>query len=283
MLRGPLQRRPHRIGTRAAHRLDVHHAPLLDSTRAVLARRRRRRVAGDRRTLALGLVALLTAGGVAAGEVARLWTKAEALPSVESDGVLEAAEGAARQTVEVAVVGIREASEVETALLGVLASFTFALGLVRAATHVIHTRGSLGPVRNVVVGRHHIHHFVPGIAMAFLAGGGAILFPRQRLTPWLAVPFGVGLALTLDESALLLDLDDVYWTEEGIISVQIAFGALGILSALVLVLRLLRRGESEVLDSADPAGDGFATLSLVPDATVERPLKGASLAEEGGA
>lgn len=238
-------------------RLGRHHDPVRDSARAVLARRRRRRVAGDRRTFALGLLALLTAGGVAAGEVARLWHKGEALPA-EPDGVLEAAEGAARQTVEVAVVGIRKASQVETALIGVLASFTFALGLVRAATYVIHTRGSLGPVRNLTVGRRHIHHFVPGIGVAFLAGGGAILFPRHRLTPWLAVPFGVGLALTLDESALLLDLDDVYWTEEGIVSVQIAFGALGTLSALVLVLRLLHRGESVVLEADDPSGGGDA-------------------------
>jgi hypothetical protein len=257
-----------------------HHPPLVDSALAVLARRRRRRVAGDRRTFALGLLALLTAGGVAAGEVARLWTKAEALPE-ESDGVLEAAEGAARQTVEVAVVGIREASEVETALIGVLASFTFALGVVRGATHVIHSRGSLGPVRNVVVGRRHIHHFVPGIALAFLAGGGAIVFPRHRLRPWLAVPFGVGLALTLDESALLLDLDDVYWTEEGIISVQIAFGALGILSALVLVLRLLRRGESEVLPAAEEPAP--VVLSIVPDPPAHASLDAAGLADEGGA
>ena len=60
--------------------------------------------------------------------------------------------------------------------------------------------------------------------------------------------------MTLDESALLLDLDDVYWTEDGIISVQIALGALGSLSALILVLRLLHRGEGRVL--SDPANDG---------------------------
>ena len=38
---------------------------------------------------------------------------------------------------------------------------------------------------------------------------------------YLALPFGIGVALVLDESALLLELEDVYWTEEGVLSVQI--------------------------------------------------------------
>ena len=46
--------------------------------------------------------------------------------------------------------------------------------------------------------------------------------PRAtKLDKYLAFPFGVGVALVLDESALLLELDDVYWTEEGVLSVQI--------------------------------------------------------------
>jgi urease accessory protein UreE len=70
---------------------------------------------------------------------------------------------------------------------------------------------------------------------------------REELDPWLAIPFGVGVALTLDESALLLKLDDVYWTEDGIVSVQISLAAVAMLSSLTLVLRVLRRGERAVL------------------------------------
>ena len=62
------------------------------------------------------------------------------------------------------------------------------------------------------------------------------------------VPFGAGVALTLDESALLLKLDDVYWTEEGIVSVQISLAVVSMLSAVLLALRMLRRGERVVLD-----------------------------------
>ena len=65
---------------------------------------------------------------------------------------------------------------------------------------------------NVIVGRRHIHHYVPGIVIAFAAGTAAILTRNERLEPILAIPFGVGMGLTLDESALLLELEDVYWT-----------------------------------------------------------------------
>ena len=64
----------------------------------------------------------------------------------------------------------------------------------------------------------------------------------------LAVPFGIGLGLTLDESALLLELDDVYWTREGLLSVQITLAVIAMLGALALGLRFLRRGEELVLE-----------------------------------
>ena len=76
-------------------------------------------------------------------------------------------------------------------------------------------RPRVGPFRNLRVGRRHIHHFVPGIVLAFAAGAAAILTRDEGLEPKLAVPFGVGMGLTLDESALLLELDDVYWTPRG--------------------------------------------------------------------
>jgi hypothetical protein len=68
----------------------------------------------------------------------------------------------------------------------------------------------------------------------------------EELDPLLAIPFGMGVALTLDESALLLRLDDVYWTEEGIVSVQITLAAIALLSAGSLAREALRRGASRV-------------------------------------
>jgi hypothetical protein len=81
-----------------------------------------------------------------------------------------------------------------------------------------------------------------------LAGGSSIVSRDERLDPLLAVPFGIGAALTLDESALLLRLDDVYWSEEGVLSVQISLAAAAIVSAIALARRVFRRGEREVLE-----------------------------------
>ena len=60
-----------------------------------------------------------------------------------------------------------------------------------------------------------------------------------------AVPFGVGVGLTLDEAALLLDLRDVYWTREGVLSVQVSLGVTATLAASILALRVFRRGEEK--------------------------------------
>ena len=227
-------------------------------------RRMRRRRSGlriDRRTWALGAGALVTTGALTAGEVLRVWHRGSApLPAQTADvaEVIGAAEEAARETVEVAVTGYRSGSTRENALLNLLGSFTLTFAITRLSTTVIRRHGTLGPLRNVVWGERHIHHFVPGIVLAFVAGGVSVVSRTPELDPWLALPFGVGVAMTLDESALLLELDDVYWTERGIVSVQITLGALALLSSTALVLRVLRRGERVVLEDELPPMDAAA-------------------------
>jgi len=62
----------------------------------------------------------------------------------------------------------------------------------------------------------HIHHLVWGICLSLASGFLSIaLRPRGLGGDALAVLFGVGAGLTLDEFALWLRLDDVYWAEEG--------------------------------------------------------------------
>lgn len=210
-------------------------------------RRRRLRLGRPDWTLVLGGLAGLLTGTVAAGEVWRVWRRGSAPLPAETDHVLEAGAEALGQTIEVAVAGYRGGSEREHALLNLMGSYSMTWAAARASAHVIRRKGRFGPVRNVRVGGRHIHHFVPGILLAFASGGLAITTHRHELEPWLAIPFGAGMALTLDESALLLQLDDVYWSEEGVVSVQITFATLALLSALLLGLRVLRRGEAEVL------------------------------------
>jgi len=222
--------------------------------------RRRRRLGAPQvdRTDVLGGVALALAGTVAAGEVAKVWRRTPAELPAESLG----------QTLEVAVAGYRGGTRREHALLNLLGAFTATWGGARLSAHAIRQRGEVGPFRNLVLGGRHIHHFVPGILLAFGAGGAAIVTRSEHLEPWLALPFGAGVALTLDESALLLQLDDVYWTEEGVVSVQITFTTLAILSALLLALRVLRRGEAEVLP---PAGEVQAAAAMSPWAPSRTP------------
>jgi hypothetical protein len=220
---------------------------------------RRRRLRAERRTLVIAVAALLTSGAVAVTEVGRVWRRGSAPLPIEAVGEPDS-EAAARlaaagaeafgQTVEVAVRGYQEGSRRENALLNLLGSFTIAWAIIRLSTHTIRRRGRFGPFGDLVVGRHHIHHFVPGIAIAFVSGGASVVGRSAELDRWLAVPFGTGVALTLDESALLLKLDDVYWTEEGIVSVQISLAVVSMLSALALALRVLRRGERAVLEDA---------------------------------
>ena len=129
--------------------------------------------------------------------------------------------------------------------------------MVRASTWSIRARGTFGPFRNLNVGNRHIHHFVPGIAIAFVTGAAAIVTHDPELEKWLAIPYGAGVALTLDESALLLELEDVYWSDRGVVSVQFSLSATALLASLALARRLLRRGEDRVLP---PLVDGSTSI-----------------------
>jgi hypothetical protein len=148
---------------------------------------------------------------------------------------------AAKDTVAVAVRGYTAAPRSETVLFNLLAGFLGSFATVRLSTWGI--RGRWGPFRNLQVRGHHIHHFVPGILIAFSAGTVALLTDDDELEQRLAIPMGAGIGLTFDEAALLLDLRDVYWTREGLLSVQLSLGATAILSIAILTLRMLRRGE----------------------------------------
>jgi hypothetical protein len=202
----------------------------------------------DRLTFVLGGVATTLAGAVIAGEVARVWRRGSAPLPAESDEPLLAAAEAVVETATVATRGYRDVPARENALFNLFTSFVTTFIAVRTVTTLLHDRRSVGPFRNVIVGQRHIHHYVPGILLTFLSGSAAIATRREGLESWLAIPFGAGMGLTLDEAALLLELDDVYWSEEGIVSVQIALATTAMLSAVALATRFLRRGEQLVLE-----------------------------------
>jgi hypothetical protein len=173
----------------------------------------------------------------------------------DGEGLVEVAPAAALDTVSVAVSGYTEAPRTETVLFNLLAGFLSSFAIVRISTWGI--RDEWWPFRNVSVGGRHIHHFVPGILIAFASGTTALLTDDEALEEKLAVSTGVGMGLTFDEAALLLDLRDVYWTRQGLLSVQLSLGATAILSIAILTQRMLRRGERRqeaegLIPSAEP-------------------------------
>jgi len=218
-------------------------------------RRSRRQLAVGRGTLALGALATAAVAAVVAVEVSRVWSRGSAPPLTEADDALQAAAEAVAETAEVARTGYQQVSTRENAMFNLLTSFFASFVIARSVTTLLRSRSRVGPFRSVRVGRRHIHHFVPGIVMAFTAGAAAITTADESLEPKLAVPFGVGMGLTLDESALLLQLEDVYWSEEGILSVQIALAVAALLAAVALAGRFLRRGEQVVLEHEDAPGE----------------------------
>ena len=206
----------------------------------------------DRRTLALGALATGTLAAVVAVELRRVWRRGSAPSLAEAHDPIGAAAEAVAETAAVARSGYREVSTRENAMFNLLTSFVTTFMVARVITTLLRVRPRVGPFRSLRLGRRHIHHFVPGIVIAFVSGAAAIVTRDENLEPKLAVPFGIGMGLTLDESALLLELDDVYWSEEGIVSVQIALAATAMMASVALATRFLRRGEQVVLEGSGP-------------------------------
>jgi hypothetical protein len=111
--------------------------------------------------------------------------------------------------------------------------FVTAFATVRGITHAI--RANRGPFRNISPGGHHIHHMTFGILGLLVTGYawnaqlGIGTNPAER---WgsraSAVGYGMASALTLDEFALWLNLQDDYWTKQGRESIDavVIFGSL---------------------------------------------------------
>jgi hypothetical protein len=115
-------------------------------------------------------------------------------------------------------------------------AFFLTFATVRSITHAI--RAERGPFRNITPGGRHIHHMTFGITGLLTVGylwmleiGVNEQRGASRLT---AAIYGSGAALTLDEFALWLNLEDDYWTKQGRESIDAValFGSLLVLSVL---------------------------------------------------
>ena len=239
----------------------------------MVLRRRQSRLSADRLTLGLAAAAVGTAGTVLAGHVVRMARRRLAAGESSGETVLESAEhaleaaaGAAQDSITVALEGYSAAPKSETVLFNILSGFAGSFALVRLSTWGI--RSGWWPFGNVRVGGRHVHHFIPGILLAFGAGGAGLITDSEKLETALAFPFGAGIGLTFDEAALLLELEDVDWTREGLLSVQLSLGITGVLGATILGLRMLRRGEGEA-EQAGKIPDETGEYRLIPRVQTE--------------
>ena len=109
------------------------------------------------------------------------------------------------------------------------AAFTTTFGVTRAITYTLHREGA-GGSGGIVIGGRHIHHYNFGIALLMAVGAVAVRGEdRLKLHPAVATAYGSGVALIVDELALLVDLKDVYWAQDGRRSVDVAVGLIGVL------------------------------------------------------
>ena len=107
--------------------------------------------------------------------------------------------------------------------------------VTRIVTRLIRSgNGSGAGLGNVKIGGNHVHHQVFGILIIIATGIFLIsATPRGAALDAAAAVFGAGVGLTVDEFALWLHLEDVYWAEQGRKSVDAIFCVLVITGALI--------------------------------------------------
>jgi hypothetical protein len=114
-------------------------------------------------------------------------------------------------------------------------TFVVGFGFIRLSARLIRARVRWWP-RNITAGSVHVHHMVFGVVLMVIGGVGELAAPLHSVA-WRSAPaalFGLGTALVLDEFALILHLRDVYWSNEGRLSIDAVFVAAGVTALLLL-------------------------------------------------
>jgi hypothetical protein len=101
-------------------------------------------------------------------------------------------------------------------------AFVVTFVATRTITRTIHDGRGRGPIHDhVTTGGTHVHHAVPGLVLLIVGAFTAVGGPNSLGWRCFAgVTVGVGVSLVLDEFALILHLQDVYWSGEGQLSVE---------------------------------------------------------------
>jgi hypothetical protein len=127
-------------------------------------------------------------------------------------------------------------AEEKQGLFLVLVGFLLSFGFIRMSTRLMRSpRVPWWPGSVVSESGVHVHHLVFGIVTMMISG--AVGFTVLGDSPWAeicAFAFGVGAGLTIDEFALWVYLEDVYWTEEGRVSIDATVIAAAVMGLILL-------------------------------------------------
>jgi hypothetical protein len=160
----------------------------------------------------------------------------------------------------------------------ILLAFLAAFGFIRTSTHMIKAQVSWWPGNVATKGGTHIHHMFWGILLLLTMGYLGLSTDLDH--PWLelvAIGFGIGMGLTLDEFALWLNLQDVYWSEKGRQSIDAVIVATGLLLVSLLGLQFWIDAREALLLAIGVGGQRFeGGESAVPILMFQ--LAGAALA-----
>ena len=163
-----------------------------------------------------------------------------------------------------------EASGKETHFL-ILLAFICSFGFIRTSAHMIRAEVSWWPGNVQTKSGTHVHHLVWGILALLVFGYIGLAF--EPGSPWreiVAIFFGIGMGLTMDEFALWLNLEDVYWTDKGRQSID----AVIVTTALLAITLLGLQFWIDVLEAAlGFAGVGGNQLSSGESAAILVPLQ----------
>jgi hypothetical protein len=126
-----------------------------------------------------------------------------------------------------------------------LLSFTaFVVTFIATRTITRLIRAGKGPFHNMSSGGVHMHHSTPGLLVLILGAFMAVGSPSMSIWGYVAALFvGVGASLVLDEFAMLFRLEDVYWAQEGQLSlnvVTLAAGCVGLAAVGISPVKLDR-------------------------------------------
>ncbi|XQE84366.1 hypothetical protein ACN24M_01575 [Streptomyces microflavus] len=104
---------------------------------------------------------------------------------------------------------------------------------------------------DVQAGSVHIHHYMWGILLLAAVGVAGLVHRSARARAWMGFAYGVGMALIVDEAALLISLEDVYWDTDGWVSIALAIALIAVVGGVLAVTGGRRSSKQDRSESQD--------------------------------